>query len=870
MKKCFFLYLWILISPLSFSQIFKGIVSNENGETIPYASLYIKEISYGFITDDSGNFHTSIKQGTYTCEISSLGYSREVITIHIPAGGLTKNIVLKERVYELREVSITTDNEDPAYSVMRKAIAHAPKYRNYVQTYTADTYLKGTGKLSRIPALLKLSPEIREESKEWMNRTFLLEEHRRVTYTAPSTWDNEIKAYTNSFPQNIRISLETTDINLYQPKLFGKISPLNPGAFSYYDFKLDGCFNEGDYLVNKIQVIPKKNSPELLSGHIYIIEDLWCVSTTDLHLSDQGITANIQVTCKEVEPSVFLSTSIKLTCIVDFLGVKAEASYLSAIQYIDVVVDENIFTAPYAKTDVSNNAIIKPVLNKEQQKLLDKIEELQSKENFTTRDAYKMSKLISKSIQRGDTAKRKYKYEIKSRVYNAQTDSLATERDSAYWAGVRTVPLRPEEVESYARKEIMSGKKDSTGRDSVKSVPREIFRTILYGNVFQSKDKKGWLRFYNLSHYLPEFNFVDGLWIGTKLNTGIDFNENTTLQFIPQVYYAASRKSWMWNGELNLYYAPRRLGKLSVAGGNQTADFNGETGESRLVNSFSSLLFARNDIKLYDRKYVTVKNQVELVNSLKLTTGISWEERRSLENAINRSIFQSIARTNIPNNPHYQFVPSGNLLATEIALEYTPEHYYRMFRGTKYYENSQYPTIEVKYGKAFSYGGSEKLTASFQRFEFSLKQEVEFGFLNTLNWYINGGLFWDKDNLYFADFKHFSATKLPVTKHTFDRTFSLLDNYKYSTDDRWVQAYVMWRTPYLLIKRLPFLQDKYFDEALHFRTLLVPHRKPYAEVGYSVGFAAVGRVGIFAGFEKWRYKSVGVSITFPFLKYREY
>lgn len=866
MRRFYILFFFSFLSLLSFAQQFKGTVSNENGEPVPFASFYFREISYGFITDDTGHFQATIKAGTYTCEISSLGYIREIINIRIPVEGLTKNIILKERIYELSEVSITKDAEDPAYSVMRKAVAYAPKYRTYVKNYTADTYLKGTGKLSSIPAILKLSKEVREESKNLMDRTFLLEEQRSVKYTAPSTWENEIHAYTNSFPENIRISLEITDINLYQPKLFGKISPLSPGSFSYYNFKLDGCFAEGDYLINKIKIIPKKNSPELMSGHLYIVEDLWCIYNADLNINDRGITANVQVTCKEVKPSVFLSASIGVTCTIDILGVKAEASYLSAIQYIDVIVDDS---PVYAREDNSEKDIspARQPLGKEQGKIMDKIEELRAKENFTTRDAYRMSKLISKSTQMADTTKREHKFERKSRIYQAQTDSLAGERDSAYWAKVRTVPLRPEEMESYAYKEKLLHKKDSLGKDTVKNIPRTVLTTLLFGGTFDSKDKNKWIRFYDLSLYAPEYNFVDGLWVGAKINTGIHFNKQTTLQFTPQLYYAFSRKKWIGKGELLLNYAPRNLGKLLLEGGTQTADFNGETGESRLINAFSSILFARNGIKLYERNYITIRNEVELINSLKLITGFSMEERNTLMNSVNKSIFGKTAEANIPDNPEYTAVPRNNLLQADISLEYTPEHYYRMFRGRKYYENSRYPTLLVQYKRAFSHGGKNKATPSSHRLEISLNQNIEFGFLNNLNWYVNAGTFPDKNDLFFADFKHFTATKLLVTEYSFERNFSLPDNYKYSTDSRWVQAHITWSTPYLLIKHLPFLQDKYFDEALHLRGLWVDDRKPYAELGYSIGFASLGRLGVFAGFEKWRYQSVGVSLSFPLLRF---
>lgn len=46
----------------------------------------------------------------------------------------------------MREVNVVKGAEDPACSVMRKAIANAPYYRTQVKGFRAGTYLKGTGK----------------------------------------------------------------------------------------------------------------------------------------------------------------------------------------------------------------------------------------------------------------------------------------------------------------------------------------------------------------------------------------------------------------------------------------------------------------------------------------------------------------------------------------------------------------------------------------------------------------------------------------------------------------------------------------------------------------------------------------------------
>lgn len=124
-----------------------------------------------------------------------------------------------------------------------------------------------------------------------------------------------------------------TTINLYTPELFGKVSPLNKNAFSYYRFKLDACFVEEGQMINKIRVIPKKDDSRLLEGDLFIVEDLWCISAADVNVRATGLKAKIKITCKEVQSSVFLPVSITTSSTIDIMGFKAEASYLAAIHY---------------------------------------------------------------------------------------------------------------------------------------------------------------------------------------------------------------------------------------------------------------------------------------------------------------------------------------------------------------------------------------------------------------------------------------------------------------------------------------------------------------------------------------------------------
>lgn len=830
MKRLVGLFLLLWVTVFSFAQSFKGTVTDSNGNPVPYAALYLRERQSGLTTDEHGHFQMRLPDGQYTCEVSSLGFVSQSFSFQMLGKDYEKDIVLTERTYSLPEVNITKGKEDPAYAVMRRAIARAPYHRTQVKSYTAGTYLKGTGKGTSIPAVLKLSKEVRDESKEWLGKLFVLEQQQLVNFTAPNTWNNKILAMRNSFPEEMQVEMGITTINLYAPELFGKVSPLSKHAFSYYRFRLDACFVEEGQMINKIRVIPKKDDNRLMEGDLFVVEDLWCISAADFQVRSTGMKAKIKVTCKEVKASVFMPVSINLSSDINIMGFKAEASYLAAIHYKEVRtdLDQEVKTALPTETNA-----VKPA----------------------------KSATASNGTQ---PKKRKYERVASAGRKDTQVDSLANKRDSLYWTTVRSVPLRLEEVQSYQYKEEKLALQDTP---SPKKVEKEtgggqVMNAIVWGRTFRTANKKAWLNLPGLSSYIPEYNFVDGFWLGVKLKTGVKLSPSSTLRFVPSFYYTTARKEWAGEGQLSLSYAPRNRGFLSLSGGILSADYNSESGESRRINAISSSFFGHNHLKFYENTFLTVDHAIEPFNGLLFSSSLTWQRRKMLDNHIRHSWFKRDAEPNIPANRDYRPMPENDILKASFALEYTPAHYYRMSRGRKIYEPSRYPTFTLQYDRAFPMEG-DRYQTSYHLIQFSAKQKIEFGMFNWLHWSVNAGMFREAENLYFPDFKHIASTRIWFTERSFDNGFSLMDNYALSTHTRWAQANLSWYTPYLLLKHLPFLSRKAFDEALHLRSVVRYERRPYTELGYSLGLSDAVRIGVFAGFDCLKFHSAGVSVSLP-------
>lgn len=866
---CFVLLLSCLFTFSLSAQLLKGKITDRTGKPVSDATIYIRETAQGIIADYKGEFQTSLKNGEYTCDFSSLGYERKTLPITISQPQTTVTVELDEKAYALKEVRVSAKGEDPAYAIMRKAIAMAPFYLHQVKKYEAEVYMKGTIKVDKMPRYVKMVANDKE-LKNISKKLFLTESQSEVVFTAPNKYDQKVIAFSSTLPVELDAgdAAEVMTANIYDPNAFGRISPLSTGAFSYYKFTFEGITSEGDCLVSKIRVQPKKKNPKLVTGYLYIIENSWNIQGAELSATEFGVTVHFTAAFNEVKPLVFLPTAYDIDINVDILGFKAAGKYYSSVQYKDVEVNEAQGVLKRKEATPAAAPVEKPK-TKKQQKAQQQLETLSAKEELTTREAYKMAQLMQEAVEPAEKKEAQKSLELKPFDSNVKltVDSLANQRDSMYWIGVRDLPLQPDEVISYQKKDSIRQVSDSLQRKD--SLHNRSFATwtakLLLGETIHFK-KNYRFGYSGLLKSVPEYNFADGFWIGQRLSFGVDFSKRKLLTISPAIYYTTARKTLNWYIDGEFKYAPVRGGLLSVSGGSTTSDFAGNDGSLRIINSISSLFFAENPVKFYEKKFVEVKHQIDIINGFNLTTGFVYEKRRALENNISYSFFGGRPSVNLPGTQLLP-MPANTAIKASVQLEYTHKYYYWLHNERKMYSRSGYPTLMLRYEAGIPSGHTA--SASFNRLELGIRQQIELGMFNNISYSVNAGKFLSSKEIYFPDFKHFNTNQLFITGSRLENSFSLIDNYAYSTNKQWLQAHLNYTSGYLLIKHLPFLQSSPFNEAVHLRTLWLPG-KVYSEAGYSIGFSEVGRIGIFAGFDKTKYNAVGFTISIPMLRLLEH
>lgn len=90
------------------SQTLRGLVQDQSGDPLPLASVIILPDSFVLNTDNDGRFAITISQGRKEVRISYTGF--EISRLYFQFGrDTTMNVVLKERIDELKEVTVESD-----------------------------------------------------------------------------------------------------------------------------------------------------------------------------------------------------------------------------------------------------------------------------------------------------------------------------------------------------------------------------------------------------------------------------------------------------------------------------------------------------------------------------------------------------------------------------------------------------------------------------------------------------------------------------------------------------------------------------------------------------------------------------------------
>ena len=130
------------------SQVFaggiRGTIKDSEGVPLQFASVFVNETGAGAVSNIEGYYELQLEPGDYTLVFQFLGYKSSVKEVSIGSSFITVDVALEAQTFTLQQVEVSGSGEDPAYTVMRKAIAKAEYHVKQIETYEAKAYIIST------------------------------------------------------------------------------------------------------------------------------------------------------------------------------------------------------------------------------------------------------------------------------------------------------------------------------------------------------------------------------------------------------------------------------------------------------------------------------------------------------------------------------------------------------------------------------------------------------------------------------------------------------------------------------------------------------------------------------------------------------
>ncbi|MEM6397819.1 MAG: DUF5686 and carboxypeptidase regulatory-like domain-containing protein [Bacteroidota bacterium] len=851
------------------AQTLTGRLTDDNtGEPLPFASIYVAETGSGTVTNEEGDYLLRLSPGTYNIKFQSLGYVSQQREVSITSTDQRLNVALNQRGLDLQTVEVTASGEDVSYPVIRRAIAKAGYHRQQVDRYAADVYIKGTGKVNKIPRLFLAMMDEEDRQDIDTTRVYTGESVSKVIYERPNSFRQEVI----SLYQSGSAQADATPFifgSFYQSEIAGALSPLSTRAFGYYRFEHQGTFYEDERLINKIKVSSRSRGDDVFNGYIYIVEDDWSIHSLDLEVYKFGIRFVIKQTYAPLQAGLWMPISGIIDVYGSLFGVQFEYHYLSTLSNYEVKLNEEL---PEYIEIIDERTQAEDAKRVRQQTRNRESEEILADGGEITR------KDLRKLLREYEREERQQLEEPEvEREFTINSDSAVGVADTAFWNEIRPIPLTAKEKESYVI-DALDAKEDSL--QSVQSEEGGSISIVIGAdadgtNVYTTRKgkRKRWR-----TSILPEpfFNPVEGYVLGARLglrhpsiSRGADRPRSAETKLFVVPRYGFAREKMTLHGGLNLEWNNNRnTSDWRIEGGRNLRQFDRNGAIDPWLNVFTSLLGQDNFLRLYERRYVSTTFYRAIEQDWAYTLDASYEDRSQVRNNSNAAWFKNDEEVYLPNFPINNElltdtrIPVGQARSLSFGAEFLWRPNQKYTRSGKRKEpisnSSPELTLGVRTGLPALGGETE-----FVQLEAGYRDRIEIGVRGRLDVQLKAGFFPVDEVVDFADFKHFTTTNIVIGYPDPLTGYRLLPIYLNSTAQEYGQAFVHYQFRKFLLTRLWSIQKLGWREDVFVNYLYTPTSENYTELGYTIdGIFRFLRVEFVTSWRDFEYEDFGVRLGF--------
>ena len=692
-------------------------------------------------------------------------------------------------------------------SILQNVFQFSPFYSRIVDEYKADVYMKQRVKVHKQNKLVRYIPSMFRLEKGVND--YIIESLSEMHYTAPDIYNRKVKAISGTFPRNNRGQLtdltEFLNMNIYSSSMMTErlLSPLDEESSKYYTYLLDTIVGSADSQQYKIRIIPKFKGTQLVSGHIWVSDQVWTIRETLFEGKFDMIEFRLKTVMGEEGDEEFLPVRLDLDLMFKFMGNHLE-------------LNADVWT----------------------------------KYNEVT---------FYKGGERRKSQK-KHHHDL-TEFYQLICDSTQMITDREAFHRLRPIPLENDEkslYESYViRRDTIAQAKAKNEHAKVKS--SEFWGQLgdmLVTNYNVNISGFGSVKCSPLINpVMLDYSHSKGVSYKQKFKYNRLFPSGRMLKITPQVGYNFTHKEFYVKGDMSFQYWPEKLGSIEVSAGNGNRIYSSVVLDKLKALPDSLFSFSNVELDYFKDVYLNLFHSIEPVNGLliKVGTSMHW---RSLINKGETELVDLVW----PQLQKYDIRSNYNSFAPRIRVEWTPGLYYYMNGRRKMNVGSSMPTFILDYERGLKgvFGSNDE----HERWELDVQQKIKLNQIRTIGYRLGCGMFTKMDNVYFVDFVNFSRRNLPEGwNDEIGGTFQLLDRRWFNSSRQYWRGHISYESPFILLRPLNRLLGMIQQERLYGGVLFMPHLNPYVEIGYGIG-THVFDVGAFVSSINGEFDTVGFKFTF--------
>ena len=245
----------------------QGVVLDAaSGDTVASATVRVLGSRLGTVTNAYGQFLLTLDEGDYRVQVSSVGYSPSTLAVSL-THDLAVQVALEPAAILLPEVLATS--EDPAYEIIRRAIAAKRTWMSRLLTYSFEAFTRQV--LTRDTAIASIT-----------------ESYTRGYWAQGDTLREVVRTrrQTENIPEQSNFASVGRILNFNEDRIrfvgYSFVGPTATDALDYYEYRLLRTLAAAGNDVYEIQMTPRTRTAPLFSGTVRIADKSYALVGVDV------------------------------------------------------------------------------------------------------------------------------------------------------------------------------------------------------------------------------------------------------------------------------------------------------------------------------------------------------------------------------------------------------------------------------------------------------------------------------------------------------------------------------------------------------------------------------------------------------------